>query len=184
MKQRGITLQAMGEACGVHYSLIARIISGQRRPSPALLWNAASVLKVPYAELLARSGRREDLFQDDSVDDSLIQVAPQTQALAMYVEYAKTPEGQAEIEAQLKPRLSQLRSAELAERLEGLYRYFTDPAARMPARALVGGALLYFIAATETCSGALSPAAFSDQIAVVSLVWNIIRHEHGTAKVI
>jgi transcriptional regulator with XRE-family HTH domain len=50
---RGLTQEQLGWSCGLHQTAIARIESGERRPTLPTIFKLAAGLEVPPAELFA-----------------------------------------------------------------------------------------------------------------------------------
>jgi transcriptional regulator with XRE-family HTH domain len=51
-EERGLTLLETGAACGVHYTVIARLENGKREPRLTTITRLARGLGVPAADLL------------------------------------------------------------------------------------------------------------------------------------
>jgi transcriptional regulator with XRE-family HTH domain len=52
-ERRGLTQEQLGWAAGIHQTAIARIESGERKPTLATIFKLAHGLEVPPAELFA-----------------------------------------------------------------------------------------------------------------------------------
>jgi transcriptional regulator with XRE-family HTH domain len=50
---RGLTQEQLGWACGIHQTAVARIESGERKPTLPTIFKLARGLEVPPAELFA-----------------------------------------------------------------------------------------------------------------------------------
>lgn len=69
-RERGLSLQAVADRCGVTRSLLSKIETGASTPPIATLMKIAAALSVPVAALLEDSGTRTTLFTPASAMDA------------------------------------------------------------------------------------------------------------------
>lgn len=169
---RNWTYSDLAARSGLHVSLVSRVARGQRRPTPAFLRQCAAALGVPLAELMARSGRLEDAVAALG--------SAEAAALRPYMQYAATPEGQEEIATRLPEKVARVqhladRSGKLAALLErvGLLaeRFRSSHGA---GRALIGGALLYFLSPVDMVPDFIPVTGFLDDLSVLALAVGLV----------
>lgn len=170
---KGLRFKDLAEQAGVDLTLVSKVLNGHRRPTASFILRVAPVLQVPAAELLRLAGYHQEA-------DTASRLAPgrEAEALAPYLSYAATEEGQEEIRERFTARLSRLaekpadgapgRWAQLVQHLQDLYQHASRPGATAAARLLAGGALLYFLATVDAVPDYLPIVGLLDDLGVAA----------------
>lgn len=172
LAERQWTYSQLAQATGLHVSLISRVLRGQRRPTVAFVRACAEALDLPLVDLLQTAGLVEEAVATGAL--------PGAEALAPYVQYAATPEGEEEIATRLAEKVARLEAqrplgrkvAQLLDWVRILARRFTQLTG--PQKALVGGALLYFLAPVDLVPDFVPGAGLLDDLNMVALTLSLV----------
>jgi transcriptional regulator with XRE-family HTH domain len=172
LNKRGWSYSDLARHAGLHISLVSRLARGQRRPTVNALQRCATALALPLSDLLIAAGLWEEAVAVHEGDEA--------QALQKYVQYARTKEGEDEIDARLPEKLARVRSlpdgsGKLALLLDWVMQLLSRfRQASGAERALIGGALLYFISPVDLVPDFIPVSGLLDDLAVVVLVLGML----------
>jgi len=176
---RHMSLRAAARACGVSHSTLSRLLAGRLRPSAGLLLAIADALQEPAAAMFAHAGlpplQAGELPALDPGVAAALDRASLRQDLTRLAADAQSPEAAAAIEREFEGKLRVAGAAgPAADRLLALRRVYTDAGAPRPARAMAGGALLYFLRGADRIDDARFPYGYLDDVAVADMAWSEI----------
>jgi uncharacterized membrane protein YkvA (DUF1232 family) len=172
LNKRGWSYSDLAKRSGLHVSLISRVARDERRPTINFVERCARGLAMDLSELMIAAGM---LVEAVAAYDSA-----EARALQNYVRYAYTPEGEAEITARLPEKLAQVRQLpDLTGKLALLMDWVIKLTTRFrqatgAERALIGGALLYFISPVDLVPDFIPVSGLLDDLAVLLLVLAMI----------
>ncbi|HEY3366152.1 MAG TPA: DUF1232 domain-containing protein [Symbiobacteriaceae bacterium] len=172
LNQRHWTYSDLAVRTGCHVSLISRVARGQRQPTVNVIRRCAEALALPLARCMAAAG-----LLDEAVAAA---GTPEAAALSPYVQYAATADGVEEIETRLPDKLAKVRQLEdpsgkvavLLDWVDSLWVWFKS--GNGAARALAGGALLYFLSPVDLVPDFIPLAGLLDDLSVVALVVGVL----------
>lgn len=179
LRERGLSLRALGRASGIAHSTLSRLLRGQLRPTPAVLVAIAPHIGEPLPALLARAGLAappdpgeiERLLPSAGLDPAILR-----QDLQRLAAESLDPARRAEIVAAFTRKLKRAGpQGPVAARLRALYDRYVDPAQPEPARRLAGGALLYFLQPADRIDDALLSLGYLDDAVVAELAWTAVQ---------
>ncbi len=184
MSEAGLSLRGLARAAEVSHSSVSRLLSGQTRPTPALLRALAPALGCPAAALLSAAGIAPPM--DDPVEAlRTLGVDPAPPELIAHVaerlerlrEYAATDEALALARDGLERKLAALGArGPVVERLLALGQlYQQGGGAPREVRLVAGSAVLYFLLAVDAIDDFLFPVGYLDDALAVALAESDIR---------
>jgi uncharacterized membrane protein YkvA (DUF1232 family)/plasmid maintenance system antidote protein VapI len=172
LASRGWNYSHFAMVSGLHVSLISRVLRGERAPSVNFARKTAAALGLPLETVMAAAGLYTDALAETGTQEAA--------ALTPYVQYAATPEGEAELAQRLPAKLERIRAVEdptgriglLLEKAALLWTRFQQSGGAV--RTLIGGALLYFVSPVDLVPDFLPLAGLMDDLAVLTLVMGLI----------
>jgi uncharacterized membrane protein YkvA (DUF1232 family) len=157
---------------GLHVSLISRVARGHRQPTANFVKRCAEALALPLSHVMAAAGMLEAAVA--------VQGSAEARALEQYIQYATTPEGEAEIADRLPAKVTRVQQLpDVSGKLALLLGWVAELAVQFSQasgakKALIGGALLYFLMPVDLVPDFIPVAGLLDDLAVVSLVLGMI----------
>jgi uncharacterized membrane protein YkvA (DUF1232 family)/lambda repressor-like predicted transcriptional regulator len=194
LRERGLSLRALGRASGVAHTTLSRLLRGRLRPTPAVLLAIAPHVGEPLAALLARAGLATEADPGAATPNPTPDPEPRLGGLAGLLPVpglnladlrqdldrlsaqALDPRRAAEIREAFAVKLDRAGpSGPVAERLQALYRRYADPSQPEPVRRLCGGALLYFLQPADRIDDALLSLGYLDDAVVAEMAWRAVQ---------
>lgn len=172
LAERSLSYSEFALRAGLHVSLVSRVARGERKPSSHFLKQAARALQIPLERLMAAAGLFTEALGATGTQEAAV--------LAPYVQYAATAEGEEEINSRLPAKLARVgqivdpsgKVALLVDLVSTLARRFA--AADAGIKALIGGALLYFLAPVDMVPDFIPGAGLLDDLTILSLVIGLL----------
>ena len=188
MKAKGLSIRRLAERAGLSHSTLSRLLrESDPKPPPELLRQLAGPLGLSYEELMVAAGhwKDDDLLELGEIEKSLAgRPAPSRLSfvldqdriwseLCKYEDYAATEEGRRYVLREFPPRLQEIGpvAGTFINRLRLMFRFYIDPANRLPCRSLVGAALMYFLSAADEVPDYLFPFGYIDDAIAIALLW-------------
>lgn len=169
LREQGWSYSDLATRSGLHVSLISRVARGERRPTVNFVRHCAEALGGPLPTYMAAAGMLDEAISSAGT--------PEANALAPYMQYAATVEGEEEIEQRLPSKLDRLQQLEdptgkiavlldWVNQLAGRFRESSNGTVRT----LIGGALLYVMSPIDLVPDFIPLAGLMDDLSVVALV--------------
>ncbi|KZD30285.1 DNA-binding protein [Bacillus cereus] len=188
LKERALSMRQLGTLTNIDPATISRIINGKQQPKQNHLQKFANCLQVPPQLLLDEmypnsphiNKEKADMYtsldtiqqtlQSSNLFDFKYTTTRVKQELENYERYAQTTEGEKRIHESFKSKIEQIDSAgPFIEQLTNMYQQFCTETISTEERAIIGGALLYFILSTDIIPDYLFPIGYLDDAIAVEL---------------
>lgn len=177
MKERGLSQRELARLAGVHYSLVSRVLRGERQPTLPFIEAIAPHVYMKPSELLAMAsdGRPTSGTRPSELSwlmSDMREFLPDEEELARYEARAVRPGMRKEILQQLARRADDLKPFPwLGERVASLQRKLAERFAPAGQKALAAGALLYFVTVLD-CIPDFTGFGLVDDAAVLYAAWH------------
>ncbi|MDA1652517.1 DNA-binding protein [Bacillus anthracis] len=188
LKERALSMRQLGMLTNIDPATISRIMNGKQPPKQKHLQKFAECLQVPpqllfdemYPDSPHINKEKTDMYtsldtiqqtlQSSNLFDFDYTTTRVKQELENYERYAQTTEGEKRIHESFASKLEQIDSAgPFIEQLTDMYQQFCNETIPKEERAVLGGALLYFILSTDIIPDYLFPIGYLDDAIAVEL---------------
>lgn len=187
LREKSMSMRRLGALTGIDAATISRIASGKQTAKTEQLQKMAECLGVPVQLLLEASGltvpppeaRTDFHLSVDAIQETLAgsnwfderyTTQRVEQQLVHYENYARTEEGKRVIHEDFEGKLQQVDGmGPFIEHLKSMHATFCADGTTETERAIIGGALLYFILATDIIPDYVFPIGYLDDAIAVRL---------------
>ncbi|HHY67796.1 MAG TPA: DUF1232 domain-containing protein [Alicyclobacillus sp.] len=184
-----MSMRQLAALTGIHVATISKMVTGKQRVNPEYLQKIAECLSVPPNVLFTAAGFevgdgatawwksscssvefiREILNQLD-VRIQCLNKREIEQELVKYEIYAQTAEGQALIAEKFPAKRQQIAGVgPFVEDLDLLYERFMESGLSGEGHWILGGALLYFVSATDVIPDYMFPIGYLDDAFAIQI---------------
>ncbi|KOP81227.1 DUF1232 domain-containing protein [Cytobacillus solani] len=188
LKERSLSMRKLSQITGIDTAIISKIINGKRKATPEHLQQFAVHLGVPIIDLYEAAGYlvdRKQSYRNDSISD--IQVILESidlvdkefrledvkKELEKYEQFSQTEEGAETILNKFEKKVEKVGSiGPIIQYLKKMYESFSQKSGSKMELTLMGGALLYFIAAVDCIPDYLFAVGYIDDALVINWVMN------------
>jgi uncharacterized membrane protein YkvA (DUF1232 family)/DNA-binding Xre family transcriptional regulator len=189
LKERSLSMRKLSQLTGIDPAVISKIGNGKRKATPEHLQRFADHLKVPISSLYEAAGYPVDPASERSESMDQIQAILETahlmdgefrlenvkEELAKYEELSQTGEGTDTILGQFDEKVKKVAGmGPFIQQLKEMYERFSGKKGTKMELALMGGALLYFIAAVDCIPDYLFPVGYLDDAVVIHWAMNAL----------
>jgi len=184
LKQRSMSLRALGKRTGIDVASISRMLSGKQKANPDYLQRIAVELEVSSDELFRAAGfdvgrMMPQGMSNESVDfvRELLQGQQFSKhaielELAKYEDYARTEEGANLIVEKFPVKRQQVPgTGQFIEQLDQMYSGFLKSNSD-EVKGILGSGLLYFILSTDMIPDYIFPIGYLDDALAIQIAWN------------
>lgn len=188
LKERSLSMRKLSRITGIDTAIISKIINGKRKATPKHLQQFADHLGVPIFELYEAAGYpvdRKEPYRNDSIGDiqfilesnDLVdkecRLEDVKKELEKYEQFSQTEEGAETILSKFEEKVEKVGSiGPIIQYLKKMYESFTQKRGSKMELTLMGGALLYFIAAVDCIPDYLFAVGYIDDALVINWVMN------------
>ncbi|WP_057765380.1 DUF1232 domain-containing protein [Cytobacillus praedii] len=188
LKERSLSMRKLSQITGIDTAIISKIINGKRKATPEHLQRFADHLGAPIFELYEDAGYpvdREQSYRNDSIGDiqfilesndlvdKEFRLEEVKKELEKYEQFSQTEEGKETIVSKFEEKVEKVGSiGPIIQYLKKMYESFTQKRGSKTELSLMGGALLYFIAAVDCIPDYLFAVGYIDDALVIKWVMN------------
>ncbi|MGM0904503.1 MAG: DUF1232 domain-containing protein [Bacillota bacterium] len=188
LKERSLSMRKFSQMTGIDTAIISKIINGKRKATPEHLQQFAYHLGVPILELYEAAGYpvdRKQSYRNDAIGDiqailasndlvdKEFRLEDMKKELEKYEQFSQTEEGVETIQNKFDEKVEKVGSiGPFIQSLQNMYERFSQKRGSKVELALMGGALLYFIAAVDCIPDYLFAVGYLDDALVINWVMN------------
>jgi uncharacterized membrane protein YkvA (DUF1232 family)/DNA-binding Xre family transcriptional regulator len=188
LKERSLSMRKFSEMTGIDTAIISKIINGKRKATPDHLQRFSDQLGVPISRLYEAAGYPVDqdqpevkesygdiqaILESTNLTDQEFRLEDVKQELKKYEEFSQTKEGSETIHQKFEEKMDKVGSiGPFIHHLNDMYERFSRKKGTKAELALMGGALLYFIAAVDCIPDYLFAVGYIDDALVIKWVMN------------
>jgi uncharacterized membrane protein YkvA (DUF1232 family)/DNA-binding Xre family transcriptional regulator len=189
LKERSLSMRKLSQLTGIDTAVISKIVNGKRKATPEHLQRFAGHLSVPIFKLYEAAGYPVDSTsgRDESIDhiqailetvqlvDKEFRLEDVKQELEKYKQFSQTGEGTDTILRQFDEKVKKVAGmGPFIQQLKDMYERFSRKKGTKMELALMGGVLLYFIAAVDCIPDYLFPVGYLDDAVVIHWAMNAL----------
>ncbi|MGD6875187.1 DUF1232 domain-containing protein [Bacillus infantis] len=189
LKEQSLSMRKLGQLAGIDPAVISKIVNGKRKATPEHLQRFAEHLSVPISRLYEAAGyplgpsserndsigQIQDILETAHLMDGEFRLEDVKEELAKYEELSQTGEGTGKILSQFDDKVKKVAGmGPFIQQLQDMYEKFSLKKGTKTELALMGGALLYFIAAVDCIPDYLFPVGYLDDAVVIHWAMNAL----------
>ncbi|MCM3393117.1 DUF1232 domain-containing protein [Cytobacillus oceanisediminis] len=198
LKERALSMRKFSQMTGIDTAIISKIINGKRKATPehlerfsehlgisiSRLYKAAGYrVDQPQPELKESFGKFQDILESANLVDKEFREEDVKQELKKYEQFSQTEEGFETIQNKFKEKLEKLGSiGPFIHHLNEMYDGVSRKRGTKAELALMGGALLYFIAAVDCIPDYLFAVGYLDDALVINWARNGLSQKNDMAN--
>ncbi|WP_121613613.1 helix-turn-helix domain-containing protein [Mesobacillus foraminis] len=188
LMERSLSMRKFSQMTGIDTAIISKIINGKRQANPEHLERFADSLGVSISRLYEAAGYTVDqkqrelnesighiqvILESTQLVDKEFRLEDVKRELHKYEQLSQTEEGAETIRNKFAGKVEKVGSiGPFIHNLEDMHEKFTQKRGTKLDLTLMGGALLYFIAAVDCIPDYVFPIGYIDDALVINWVMN------------
>ncbi|WP_082252866.1 DUF1232 domain-containing protein [Bacillus sp. FJAT-27251] len=188
LKDHALTMRKFSQMTGIDTAIISKIVNGKRKATPEHLERFSEHLAVPISKMYEAAGYRVDQQQPElkesfgdfqeiletaNLVDKKFRLEDVKQELKKYEQFSQTEEGFETIQSKFEEKVEKVGSVgPFIHHLKEMYDGVSRKRGTKAELALMGGALLYFIASVDCIPDYLFAVGYLDDALVINWVRN------------